>query len=227
MVALGRVCAALAALLLALAAGLVSRTPELVMFPGPLHLPGARSPPASATFQHLGSGLYKLDLGWVMTPWHWEVLDLFAFDLGGGAWALSDSGGGDSWLHAHASVLVASVQALLPAGATLTRVLLTHAHIDHAGGLAALRAAWPELKACVCPGGGARGQDPAADASSRAAGGVSRAGARVPVRRCVLLAALPALRLRGADTRASGGHLPESRPQGVLCALRAALRYAP
>ena len=42
-------------------------------------------------------------------------------------------------------------------GRTLTRVLVTHGHVDHASGLPALRARWPDLEAWKWPMSGERG----------------------------------------------------------------------
>jgi glyoxylase-like metal-dependent hydrolase (beta-lactamase superfamily II) len=44
-------------------------------------------------------------------------------------------------------------------GRPLARVLVTHGHIDHASGITAIRARWPDVDACKWPGGT---DDPAA-----------------------------------------------------------------
>ena len=115
-------CAALA-LAVALALGALRTTPELSLFRAPGVVPFLGWPAPRAAFVPLGPGLHKLDLPWYVTPFHRETIDMYALDLGGGKWALSDAGGFDTPLHAHATALHAALRALMGADGTLTHVL--------------------------------------------------------------------------------------------------------
>jgi glyoxylase-like metal-dependent hydrolase (beta-lactamase superfamily II) len=78
---------------------------------------------------------------------HQETLDLYAVRLDDKRWALSDAGGYDTVLHSHATLLLASLIALLAEqGGELALVLLTHGHVDHVGALPLLLAAWPKAR---------------------------------------------------------------------------------
>ena len=116
----------LAALAAAFAAALAAMRsiPEFSLFRAPGSLPFLGFPAPQGAFEAVGTGLYKLDLPWFITPFHRETLDLYAVELGGGAWALSDAGGHDTALQAHASGVAAALAALFAQrGGTLTHVL--------------------------------------------------------------------------------------------------------
>lgn len=57
----------------------------------------------------------------------------------------------DAGVTATGPELVAEIEAILGVDGTLEFVLLTHAHFDHCGGVAALRSRWPELEVFASP----------------------------------------------------------------------------
>ena len=127
-----------------------SATPELAFFRAPGELPFLGWPQPKADFEALPGGVFRLDLAWWTTPWHRETLDLFALQLSGGGWALSDAGGYDTPLQRHASAVLAALLRLLESrGGSLRLVLLSHGHVDHVGALPLLLSHFPAA-AVVC-----------------------------------------------------------------------------
>ena len=122
-----RAAALAAALAVALAAalGALHATPELSLFRAPGVVPFLGFPAPRGAFEPIGPGLFKLDLPWYVTPFHRETIDVFALDLGGGKWALSDAGGFDTPWQRHATALHGALRRLMGADGTLTHVLRT------------------------------------------------------------------------------------------------------
>ena len=120
--ALRAAAAAALALAVALALGALHATPELAMFRAPGVLPFLGWPVPSGGFEPIGSGLYKLDLPWYVTPFHRETLDVYALDLGG-KWAISDAGGFDTPWQRYASALHDALRRLMGPDGTLALVL--------------------------------------------------------------------------------------------------------
>ena len=115
--------AAAFALVVALALGALHATPELALFRAPGVVPFLGWPAPSGAFEPIGRGLYKLDLPWYVTPFHRETIDIYAIDLGGGKWAISDAGGFDTPWQSHATALHTSLRKLMGADGTLSLVL--------------------------------------------------------------------------------------------------------
>ncbi|CAL8466588.1 g6124 [Coccomyxa elongata] len=131
---------ALAVLVAAVIVSLVYNVPEFADFRGPTYLGWKET----AEFKSIGHGLYKIEIFWHMTPFHSENLDLYLINEGK-AWYLTDAGGFDSWLDAHAGRIVKAVQDVIPPGQELKYIILTHGHLDHVGAIEPLIAAYPDL----------------------------------------------------------------------------------
>lgn len=116
------VLAAALAAAVAAALGALRATPEMALFRGPPGLFLGWPAPVFA-FESLGQGLFRADMPWWVTPFHKETLDVYAIDLGGGRWALSDAGGFDTPLQRHATALHGALRELMGADGTLALVL--------------------------------------------------------------------------------------------------------
>ena len=117
--------AAVAVSAAAICLGSMRVTPELALFRVPSGGGFSGYPAPNDSFVPVGTALYKLDLPWYITPFHRETLDLYAMELGGGRWALSDAGGYDTRLQHHASTVHDALRRLMGEGGTLSLVLRT------------------------------------------------------------------------------------------------------
>jgi hypothetical protein len=85
---------------------------------------GLTAPPAAAFAPVPGAaGLYALHLPWRLSPWHVAPMSVHAVALGGGRWAVVDTGAPNSWLQRHAAAVADAVAALMGADGTLSLVL--------------------------------------------------------------------------------------------------------
>jgi hypothetical protein len=119
-------CVSVAAIGVALAAAALAAlrvTPELALFRVPAGAAFFGSPQPGGNFTPVGDALYRLDLAWHVTPFHKETLDVYALELGGGRWALSDGGGYDTTLQSYASTLAAALARRMGDNGTLSLLL--------------------------------------------------------------------------------------------------------
>ncbi|KAL4451520.1 hypothetical protein ABPG75_007182 [Micractinium tetrahymenae] len=151
-----------------------------------------------AAFEEVETDVFRFKLWWQPLPGVlgpvtvWLIRE--AKTEGPAKWVLVDTGFPDLWPQRWHSKLMAAVKALAPPG-QMQAILLTHTHIDHAGGLPGLLAAYPEAALVVheaelpfLTGQAAFAEQPSFGMlASRAAGLYKPATSQVPADRLHLL----------------------------------------